>query len=167
MQHVERATRLGTTTASLQNEGKNVTHHENLCEPIHTNHRLVLGLQLDNDSGQRHVNCSGKQGRRNQQQNRLANVRTQSLWVVVGGGSSNVTDDFKKPTHYEWDHRTNASSGASIGWGLHKCFDELDKRHQCGDYKKNNGDNGKDFRRRVPVRLPNVSVWVCGVIGHW
>ena len=74
----------------------------------------------------------------------------------MGGGSSNVTDDFKETTHYEWDNRANASSGACVGRSLDKGSDELDTSHQCSNGEKHNSHDGKNLRRHVLVRLPSI-----------
>ena len=44
VQHVKRATRLHTTTGSLQNKGQDIAADENLGEILDGNHRLVLGV---------------------------------------------------------------------------------------------------------------------------
>ena len=115
---------------------------------------------MDNDSGQGHVDGGGEQGRSNQQQNRLDDVWAQSLRVAVRGGSSNVTDDFKETTHDEWNDGANASSGAVVGRSLDKGSDELGTSHKCGNGEKHNGHDGKNSRRHVLVRLPNVNVLI-------
>lgn len=81
-------------TPTLNEEGEDITGHENLGDPFNANGGQTLGLGTPDNPREDHVDSGCEEGGCDEDEDALDDVRHQSAGFVVSGGSSGVADKF-------------------------------------------------------------------------
>lgn len=75
---------LDACAAGLNEEGEDVADHEDLCEPLQADERVLLSIEDANDAAEGHVDGRSVQSGCDKNEEALHDVESQALWIRVG-----------------------------------------------------------------------------------